>query len=190
MFEIWHTVRRASEVRSSLLLCVACSCLMVTGSGCSRGIPAGALAMSETTVETRALQTRRFDTLDETRMLSAVAGVMQDLGFNIDSTESELGLVVGSKDRDATEAGQVVGAVFMAALFGVNTPIDDEQKIRLSVVTRPLDGRQMSVRATFQRVVWNNRGQVSKLERIEDNEVYQSFFEKLSQSVFLEAHSP
>jgi hypothetical protein len=94
---------------------------------------------------------------------------------------------VGSKDRDATEAGQVAGAVMMAVLFGVSTPIDDKQKIRASLVTRPVGGKT-NLRVTFQRLVWNTHGQVSRSESIEDPKIYQDFYEKLSKAVFLEAN--
>ena len=69
-------------------------------------------------------------------------------------------------------------------------PIDKNQKIRVSVVTRPIDdGRgRTAVRVTFQRLVWNTRNQLSKIESLNEPELYRGFFEKLSQSVFLEAH--
>lgn len=155
--------------------------------GCQSSIPKGALAMSETTLEQRQLQTRRFDTTDESRILTASAGLLQDLGFSIDASESKLGLLVGSKERDATEGGQVAGAVAMALLFGVRTEVDSHQRIRASVVTHPNPG-QVAVRVTFQRVVWNSANRISKLELIDDAEIYQEFFEKLSKAVFLEAH--
>ncbi|MFG0252082.1 MAG: hypothetical protein ACF8NJ_04325 [Phycisphaerales bacterium JB038] len=142
--------------------------------------------MNPQTLETRQLQTRKYETTDEAEILSACAGLLQDLGFNLDASETKLGLIVGSKSRDATEAGQVVGAVVVAALFGVNTPVDSHQTIRASIVTRPVY-EATAVRVTFNRVVWNTDGRVSRLEALDDAEMYQGFFEKLSKAVFLEA---
>jgi len=158
--------------------------------GCQRPLPPEALQLTHESLKQRQLETRRFDTDDEDKMLSASAGVLQDLGFNLDESESSLGLIVASKDRDATETGQVVGQILVAALFGVVTPIDKNQKIRVSLVTRHIgdQNRDIAVRVTFQRIVWNTQGQISKLETLDDPKMYQQFFAKLSKSVFLEAH--
>ena len=154
---------------------------------CSTQVPKDALEFRPDTLERRILQSRRFETGDEASLLAASIGVLQDLGFNIDEGEHALGVVVGSKDRDATSAGQIAGAVALSLLTGVMIATDDEQKIRASVVTKPQSDTQTSVRVTFQRIVWNDRGLVSKTQSIEDPEIYQGFFEKLSKSVFLEA---
>ncbi len=163
------------------------SCMVLIGIGCSSTIPKSALAMSPQALEVRQMQTRRYATMNEAKLLSASVALLQDLGFSIDNSETKVGLISGSKDRDATDAGQVVGAVLVAAIFGVSTPIDDHQKIRASVVTRPSMGAT-NVRVTFQRVIWNTDGQISRLERLDDPEMYQEFFSKLSKSVFLEGH--
>lgn len=159
--------------------------------GCQQTIPKEALQFSMTTLEDRQLQTRRFETADEGALLASSAAVLQDLGFNLDESETGLGLVVGSKNRDATEAGQVVGAIAMAVLFGVAMPVDKEQKIRVSLVTKATNDEKTehAVRVTFQRIVWNTQGQVSRTEMLKDPEMYQGFFESLSKSVFLEAHN-
>jgi len=154
--------------------------------GCAPRIPAGALAMRPQTLEHRRLSTRLFGTHDEGRILVACAGVLQDLGFTLDDSETKLGLIVASKDRIAVEAGQVTRKIIVGILFRANTPIDERQRFRASIVTHPA-GARTAVRVTFQRIVWNDRGQVSRLERIEDPEVYQTFFERLSKAVFLEA---
>ena len=94
---------------------------------------------------------------------------------------------MGSKDRDATEAGQVAAAVLVAALGGGAMAIDKNQKIRASLITNKTK-KGTNLRVTFQRIVWNSYGQVSKTQSIEQPEIYQEFFEKLSKAVFLDAH--
>jgi hypothetical protein len=147
--------------------------------------------MNEATVGQRQLQTRIFETSDESKILSASASLLQDLGYTLDKSETKVGLIVASKDRSAVDAGQVTGAVVMTALFGVSAcTYDEKQKIRASVVTHPASegGGRMAVRVTFQRIVWSNRGIITKLERLNDSELYAGFFDKLSKAVFLEAH--
>lgn len=161
---------------------------------CAPTIPKEALQLSKESLKNRQLQTRRFDT-DEKTLLSASAAVLQDLGFNITESETELGVIVCSKQRDATSAGQMVGAIFLALLTGVATPIDKEQLIRASLVTHPThfdetdkSKCQCSARITFQRVVTNTEGKITRRECINEAKIYQEFFDKLAQSLFLEAH--
>jgi hypothetical protein len=157
---------------------------------CEAGIPKEALELGPESLARRQLQTRLFDTKDEVRLLGASAAVLQDLGFNLDESETDLGVLVASKERDATEAGQIVLAVIVAVLTRVATPVDKLQKIRVSLVSRPHgeNGQRTAVRVTFQRIVWNNQGQVSKTEPLDDPKLYQEFYDKLSKSVFLQAH--
>lgn len=134
------------------------------------------------------MQTRRFGTKDEEKLQRAAAQVLRDLGFQIDDSETKLGVIVASKSRDARETGQIVGAVVVAIVFGVAMPTDKNQKIRASLVTKQVDnGADTIVRITLQRTVWNTRNEISKNEGINDPRIYQEFFEKLSQSVFLTA---
>ena len=163
--------------------------LSLTLVGC-QVIPKDALKLSSESLEKRTLQTRKYEGISEVDMLSASAGVIQDLGFNIDESETKLGLIVGSKERDATETRQVVGSVLAALFLGASTVIDDEQKLRMSLVVRPVqynDDSKHFVRVTFQRTVWNTQGQISRVESLDDPEMYQEFFDKLSKAVFLEA---
>lgn len=162
--------------------------LLVALAACNQTIPKSALQLSPDSLELRQLQTRSFDTKNERKLLTAGAGVLQDLGYNIDESETGLGVIVGSKDRDATEAGQVAAAVLVAALGGGVMPIDKNQKIRASLITRPAGKGKVNLRITLQRVVWNTQGHVSKTQSIMEPEIYQDFFSKLSKAVFLEAH--
>lgn len=158
--------------------------------GC-RTIPKDALKLSPESLEKRSLQTRTYEGITEADILSASAGVIQDLGFNIDESETKLGVIVGSKERDATEAGQVAAAVLVALLGGGAMAIDKNQKLRVSLVVRPAhesDDKKHFVRVTFQRMVWNTQGQVTRIEGLDQPEMYQEFFDRLSKAVFLEGH--
>lgn len=170
---------------------VAAVCALSAVSGCAT-IPEDALVLTPDSLERRQLQTRRIDGIDESGLLSASAGVLQDLGFNIDESETRLGVIVASKDRSAVTGGQVLGAVLLA-LMGAYSDIDKTQKIRVSLVTRPalaqdrepLPNTQL-LRITIQRIVTNTSGLVTRIESIEEPEIYQEFFDRLSKSVFLE----
>ncbi|MEI8393959.1 MAG: hypothetical protein WCF85_04430 [Rhodospirillaceae bacterium] len=157
--------------------------------GCQTAIPPEALKLSQESLQLRQLQSRRFDTAEESKLLVASSNLLQDLGFTLEESDTKVGVLVGSKDRDATESGQVAGAIMMAVLFGANMPVDTNQKIRASLVTRPNGPNQTTVRVTFQRTVWNNHNQISKIEGLVEPKMYQEFFDKLSQSVFLTANS-
>ncbi len=172
-------------------MAVALACSLSALSACA-SIPEDALVLAPDSLERRQLQTRRIDGIDEAGLLSAAAGVLQDLGFNIDESETRLGVIVASKDRSAVTGGQVLGAVLLA-LMGAPTDIDKTQKIRVSLVTRPalaqdrlpLADTQL-LRITIQRIVTNTGGQVTRIESIEEPQIYREFFDKLSKSVFLE----
>lgn len=155
--------------------------------GCQT-IPKDALTLSPESLAERQMQTRKYETKDEAKILAACAGLLQDMGFNIDESETNLGLITASKQRSAENAGQIVAAVIVAALGGGAMPVDKEQKMRASVVTRPIGDQEkyIAVRVTFQRIVWNTQGQVTKSESIIDPAVYQEFFDKLSKAIFLE----
>jgi hypothetical protein len=74
-------------------------------------------------------------------------------------------------------------------------PTDKSQKIRVSLVARPADlnvsaanSESFLVRITVQRLVWNDQGQLTRSEAIDEAAIYQEFFDKLSKSLFLEAN--
>jgi hypothetical protein len=153
------------------------------------GLPDDAFEMTDSALKARQIQTRVFDSADGKMILSASASVLQDLGFNLDETDRELGLLVASKHRDATEAGQVAFMLVVAVFTGIELPYDDTQKIQVSLVTYPAGerGDRTAVRAVFGRAI-RNTCDVVRFEILEEPQIYQGFYGKLSQSVFLEAH--
>ena len=164
--------------------------LIILGTGCVATIPKEALKMDGATMEFRKVQARRYDTGDETKVIVACAGLLQDLGFNIDGSETKLGLVVGSKARTAVEAGQVAAKVVFA-LLGANMAIETDQRIKASIVTRKGGeaGKEYTmVRVTFQRIVRNENNQITRLEPLNDPKQYQEFHSGLSKALFLNAN--
>lgn len=165
--------------------------LIVLGIGCEATIPKEALKMDGATLEFRKMQSRRYDTGDETKVIVATAGLLQDLGFNIDESETKLGLVVGSKARTAVDGGQIAAKLIVAALFGANMATDKDQRIKASIVTRKIGepGKEYTtVRVTFQRIVRNENNQITRLEALNDPKQYQEFFTALSKALFLDAN--
>lgn len=102
--------------------------------GCA-AIPKDALRLSQTALQERQMKSRKFETTDESFILTACAGLMQDMGFHRDESETELGILVGSKQRTAVQAAQIAAAVLVAALTGEVMPTDQRQTIRCSIVT-------------------------------------------------------
>ena len=143
--------------------------------------------LSENHLEERQIQIKRFDTKDETALLAAASAVLQDMGYNLDESETKLGVISASKQRDARTAGDVIGKIFLAAITGVQQGINMTQTINVSLVTSKSSKGGYLLRATFQRTVLNSHNQISVAETLLEKELYTGFFSKLSKAVFLEA---
>jgi hypothetical protein len=165
--------------------------LLLTGliSACA-SIPKDAFKLSPTSLEDREMQSRSFETLDQKRLLLAGAGVLQDLGYNIDESNTALGVLTASKQADAKDTRQIVALVALGLLTGTMAPYDEKQKINLCLVIIPSlnDPKASVARITMQRIIWNSQGVISRVESIKAPELYQAFFDKLSKAVFLEAN--
>lgn len=162
--------------------------------GCVTMSP-NALLVSPEQLARRNIETRKYEGVSEQDLIAASANVLQDMGYTLDNSETKLGLLSASKQRDATDAGQVVGAVILALLGGGGTPIDKDQTIKVSLIVRPQQnvgasadsslGKSHFVRITFQRLVRRTDNSVIA-QNLTDEDLYVGFFEKLSKSVFFE----
>jgi len=162
-------------------------------------LPKDAFRLSESALETRAMQTREYTDVSDTAILSASTAVLQDMGYAIDEIEQPLGVLSASKRADATTGIKAFGSLardgvrciftFLQACDGKHySKLDDVQEIRLTLVSRPqLENEDdVAVRITIQRVIWDKKGRLSEQQTITDSEVYAAFFEKMSKAVFLE----
>ncbi|NGM21442.1 hypothetical protein G3576_15570 [Roseomonas stagni] len=124
---------------------------------------ASAFTPTSTAVAARARQSRRFDTTDQAMMMQAALGALQDLGFTIEESQADAGVIVGSK---------VAGG-----------------RIRAQVSVRRVPAQPFSVvRATFQRIVPRPGAMLALGETLDDPLLYQGFFDRIAQSAFLTAH--
>ena len=156
--------------------------------GCAVTVPKEALILTPETLAARQIQTRKYETNDEAKILSACIEHLQDLGFILAESETKLGVIVATKSRTAVEAGQVVAALIVGVIIGAPVPWEKDQQFTACVVTRPVGENSIIVRVTFQRIVWNTKGMITRREGLMDPIQYQEFFSKLSKSIFLEAH--
>jgi len=176
---------RSLRGAQSMSLIVLLSSLFLAS--CTPTVPYDALSLGPQSLQMRQLQSRRFDTTDERQLLIAAASLLQDMGFQIDESESRLGILVGSKNLDMVDRSVIIGGMIIGALLETEVVMETEQKVRVSIATRP-SGSNTVLRATFQRVVWNTENEISRQEPLKDPTLYRDFFDRLSKAVFLEAH--
>lgn len=143
-------------------------------------------------LERRNIETRMFETQDEKSLLTACAQVLQDLGYSIKESDVNLGMITAEKNSDVnSKAGKVaLTALSVASILanGNDTTYEDVQKFYVNIVTTPTKEKSIKVRVLFTRRSWDNHGNIFKVEKIVDTKTYQSFFDKLSQSIFLTAN--
>ncbi len=186
-------MRSMPSMRALLSLSVLC------GLSACETLPKNAFRLTETALDTRQIQTREFDSIDDNAILSASVAVLQDMGYTIDEIEKELGVLSASKQADATSDVAMIGSIAADAVKCLITiglgctgntygGIDDIQEIRLTLVSRAQqeNERNVSVRITIQRITWDKRGRLSEQETVNDQDVYVALYNKLSTAVFLE----
>ena len=135
----------------------------------------------------RARQSAIFHDVDERALLLETTQALQDLGFTIEESASRYGVLAGSKDRDAVEAGEVAGQVALTVAFALlganyNPTWDQDQVIRATVVTRPLNEDDTRLRVSFERIVTRNNG-LTRIEPLEGPEFSQGFFDRVRQGL-------
>lgn len=171
------------RVTSSLLAAALAGCVT---------LPPDAFVVTPELLKQRQIETRRYSGIKEADLIFACSNVLQDLGFNLENSETKLGVLTASKQRNALKAEEVVLAIVVAMFGGGATPISKDQTIRVSLVVRPVQETRDSkpvdehfVRVTFQRIV--RRTDNSEIaETLRNPELLQGFFDRLSRSVFLE----
>jgi len=144
-------------------------------------------------LEQRQIETRRYDGISERDLITASINLLQDLGFNFENSETELGTIIASKQRDTEGLEASFTHYLSSMLLLLVLPVTKDQITRVAIVVRPVldsNGETIDdshlVRVTFQSIALRTDNNTSG-KTLSDPELYQGFFEKLSKSVFLEA---
>jgi len=176
----------------------AYSLLLLAGlSACATPeIPESALRLPESTLDIRSIQTRTLEASSETVILTATIAVLQDMEFNIDRIEKPLGVITASKVSDADDKNQKTGLFLLDMLCAMggsgscdaSSTAKDDQHITLTMVVLPNLARagEYKVRITIQRVIYDKMDRVLVLERIDNAETYQTIFDNLRKSLFIQ----
>ncbi len=144
------------------------------------------LMSEDSQVKMRAIQTRVYDTTDKKKTLRAVINTMQDLFFDIDVLDEELGVVSGRKmfyqsgswsDHPTYYRYKTDNLIiFNRTNFRTWGPFEYRNDLtRLTVTIRPKEKTRLLVRASVQY----------KIRAVENPELYQKFFKTLNQSMFI-----
>jgi len=143
------------------------------------------LMSEDSQVKLRSIQTRVLDTTNKSKILRAAVATMQDLFFNIDVLDEDLGVVSGKKlfNEDDTWAKHSTYYLYKSdelIIFNTNFrtwgPFNYRKDLaRMTVTIRPKETTRSVVRASLQ---YNIRA-------VDDAEMYQMFFKSLDQSLFL-----
>jgi hypothetical protein len=174
--------------------------LQLATSGCAANkIPEHALRLPESSMEVRAIQTRRFEVSSHTDILNATISALQDMEYNIDALDQSLGIITASKVSDADSASDSTGRFMLDVLCalggsgGCNSFAlrDDKFAISMTMVVLPsLDvDSEFITRITLQRALISKAGTITNLQRIDDAQIYSDIFVRLSKSLYLEENT-
>ena len=198
-----------------IFLPISMICLLsLMNTSCTYSLPKHAFMANESVLKKRVLQSQRFQNLNKKQLISAIAGVMQDLNFKFDEGDNDLGLLVGSKrhsfvrnipvtrteQRYETRTQMINGQLITTPVI-VNVPVTVFvpvvfiEETRMSIIIYPIAQKNnrikedFSVRANLQKIIWNkSTGQITQAEAFGGPNFYKDFFSKLSKSVFLETN--
>jgi hypothetical protein len=180
-------------VRKINVVLAAAGVALLTGCQSANDIALKVGKAPDSAVQLRSFESRRFSGTDENVILTAATQTLQDLGYTVTESSAEVGVISAAKDRDARETGQIAGTIALslvaAALGAYSNPTwDESQAIHVTLVATPVENSgSVEVRVSFDRYITNNHGLLWRTELIQDQKIYQEFFDKLSAGAFLQA---
>jgi len=108
-------------------------------------------------------------------LMKAFLNVLQDDGFIVTNSDVDLGLLTARKEIDVEKSREVFWA---RVLVGQQATWNKNQIIEVNANISAL-GKITRARVNFRSKLLDNRGEVIKITRIQDEKYYQEFFAKI-----------
>lgn len=170
-----------------VLSLAAQGCVMQWGAKIQWSSKTQVLMSESSQVKIRSMQTQVFDTRDKQRIMQGVISTLQDLDFSIDVLDEDLGIISGKKlyqsgsgwaDHPTYYRYRTDQLIIFSSNYRTYGPFQYRNDLtRVTVTVRPREETQLLVRASLQH----------NIQAVEDPEIYQTFFKRLRNSLFLTA---
>lgn len=138
-------------------------------------------APQKTQLEIRQMQTHVFDVKDYNLVMKAMLNVLQDEGFVVSNVQLNLGFLSAKKEIDIESPGvRFWGGGFASP--------DRWPKLSILNATSNVTefGSKTKVRVNFQLKKLDNYGATLGVYQVQEPEFYQTFFSKVSKSIFIQ----
>ncbi|MDZ4860071.1 MAG: hypothetical protein SGI88_13925 [Candidatus Hydrogenedentes bacterium] len=129
----------------------------------------------------RTFQTREYDTYDGKLVMKAVLNVLQDMGFIVNSADTDLGLLTANRwtnvehtRKEIKQAQKEETALSTSIVLDCTANISEFGKT------------QTRVRVNFQQRVLDAGGNAMQAYPIHDAKFYQTFFSQVDKGIFLQ----
>jgi len=135
-----------------------------------------------TQLQIRELQTRTYATTNTKMVMKAVLNALQDMGFTITNAQENLGLIVAVENKDVENK---TAAMFEQIFAGYHARYAKDAITHATANISPY-GKVTMVRVSFTVKVLDNKGGVVRILHIANAKIYQKFFAKIQQSIYLQ----
>lgn len=134
-------------------------------------------------VQTRQLQTRQYQNITVLDAMKAVSAVLQDEGYTIDSSNTELGLITGSREISDVDTGTRDAQLFWV---GIAKDYRSARKWKATTNIQEIGKNVIRIRISLLEQELNEGGGVIYSQPVVEGKIYQTIFSKMDKSVFLQ----
>jgi hypothetical protein len=146
---------------------------------------------SMTTTQMRAMQTKEYQNTSQLVAYKALTDALLDKGFTIESSDSDAGVIVANITSTRINSLELTTKAIMTVLtYGLNWIFGDNNLG--DVVTLDISANVSQLQSTTKvRInavakLTNSEGQITKAETVTEPDYYNSIFEQIDKSIFLQ----